>query len=129
MRGVYEFTVEDETMGFRFDMVSASILEELEGKNLSLILYEFSEASGGIEKIRIGLLLNVLVAAAQSYAEFKETDQPGRSIVSSWIQKLDATELYKMIGEGFTMYTPKNLKAPKKGAGKEGNSVSMSGAE
>lgn len=120
MKGVYEFDVESGKAGFRFDMVAGSIMEEREGKPISDVLGDLAqmaiEAKAGNASLRISLLLNVLVGAAQSYAESEGLEIPSRSKVASWIGYIDASELYKMVFEGMQMFVPKNSKAPTKGA-------------
>jgi hypothetical protein len=119
-KGMYEFNVESGTAGFRYDMIAGVTLEEMEGKDISEILSDLvvmaQHAKEGNLKVRLSLLMNLLHAAAKSYAEFKGIESPSRATVSEWNREIDAAELYIMIFEGMQMFMPKNLNASAKGA-------------
>lgn len=112
MKGVSEFNVEGEVVGFRFDMIAAGRLEEIEKRPISLIMDELAQCQADSKKLRIGLVMNILYSSACSYAEWKDKPEPKRSKVSEWVQEIDATDLYTMIGSGLSMFSPKNSKAP-----------------
>lgn len=131
MKGVFDFDIEGEKAGFRFDMLAAAMLEDLEGKPVSGVLKEIHDAAADTSRLRMGLVMNVMYATACSYAESNGNDKPSKSQVSTWAQSIDATDLYMMLGTGISMFVPKNLKAPDSGAQAKTNKSTAStiGAE
>lgn len=110
MKGVFEFQVQDKTVGFKFGILALAIAEEKEGKPLSELLELLTTG-----KVSTKTLLHLLYGAAVQYAEQKSKAVDFTlSDVSDWCEEIGFENIYPAFRSGLTQYLPKNSKSPSK---------------
>lgn len=116
MKGIFEFEVSGEKVGFKFGTYGLSIACEKEGdidmntlfKRCGFI-YKDEKGVARADKAKMKSILHLFYGAAIHYAE--DHNQPTDfkvSTVSNWMDEIGEEKLMEMIQKAFFTYEPKN---------------------
>jgi hypothetical protein len=105
-KGVFEFDVNGDKVGFKFGMYAAAITEKESGMSISSLFGKFTT------DVSIEVLLYYFFGAYVSYCKAHETKPVNISVFSDYLEEIGLEKLINLYTESLGVYS-KNGQAPK----------------